>query len=116
MKLADILSLDRREVEGALRRVLREELPKILREELLQILPEALLRAQRPFVDARELAERLGVSVRTIRSWQRTGRIPYVRAGRRVLFDVAAVETALREGEAPSDHYDEGGASSGSGP
>jgi len=53
MKLADILSLDRREVEGALRRVLREELPKILREELLQILPEALLRARRRTVAAR---------------------------------------------------------------
>ncbi|WP_397546291.1 helix-turn-helix domain-containing protein [Rhodothermus marinus] len=91
MRLSDILALDRREMEEALRRVLREELPKIL--------PEALLRAQRPFVDARELAERLGVSVRTIRSWQYSGRIPYVRAGRRVLFDVAAVEAALREGE-----------------
>ena len=47
---------------------------------------------------AQELATRYRVTVATIHSWHRRGWIPCLRAGRRpVLFDVTAVEEALRE-------------------
>ncbi len=49
-------------------------------------------------VDAKELAERLKVTPATIHTWHRRAWIPCLRAGRRpVLFDVEAVEKALRE-------------------
>ena len=50
------------------------------------------------FVDATELARRLGVTVATIHAWHRRGWIPCLRAGRRpVLFDPNEVERVLRE-------------------
>ena len=50
------------------------------------------------FVDAAELARRLGVTIATIHSWHRRGWIPCLRAGRRpVLFDPDEVEHVLRD-------------------
>lgn len=52
----------------------------------------------RKLVNARELAKRFMVTPATIHAWHRRGWIPCLRAGRRpVLFDVHAVEDALRE-------------------
>lgn len=49
-------------------------------------------------VDAKELADHLKVTPPTIHAWQRRGWIPCLRAGRRpVLFEVSAVEEALRK-------------------
>ena len=50
------------------------------------------------FVDAVQLAQRLGVTVATVHAWHRRGWIPCLRAGRRpVLFDPDEVERVLRE-------------------
>jgi excisionase family DNA binding protein len=49
------------------------------------------------FIDARDLAERLGVRYDTVLTWVRRGRIPHVRDGRRrILFNLNAVLEALR--------------------
>jgi DNA-binding transcriptional MerR regulator len=48
-------------------------------------------------IDARELARRWQVTVETVRGWHRRGWIPCIRDGRRLLFDVDAVEKASRE-------------------
>ena len=51
--------------------------------------------------NAEQEAERLGVSVRTIRTWQKNRRIPSIRIvsgkGGIVRFDPAAVDVALRK-------------------
>ncbi len=50
------------------------------------------------FVDARDLAERLGVRYDTVLTWVRCGKIPHVRGGRRrILFNLNAVLEALRQ-------------------
>lgn len=49
-------------------------------------------------VRARELAEKLGISIDTVRAWARRGVIPMLRGSSRpMLFDVDAVIAALRE-------------------
>jgi excisionase family DNA binding protein len=41
-------------------------------------------------------ATRMGVSPYTLRAWIRQGRIPFVRLGRRVLFDPADVDRFIK--------------------
>ena len=47
-------------------------------------------------VDAATLAERFSVTVATVNAWVREGRIPYIRASRKVIrFIMTDVEAAL---------------------
>ncbi len=48
------------------------------------------------FVPLRCAAQRLGVPISFLRGEAEAGRLPHLRVGRRVLFDLAAVEAALR--------------------
>lgn len=53
-------------------------------------------------LDVRELAARLDVSPGTVQHWERLGRIPCIRTGRRVVYNLDEVVRALRreaEGE-----------------
>jgi len=50
------------------------------------------------FVDARDLAERLGVRYDTVLTWVRRGKIPHIRDGRRrLLFNLNTVLEVLRQ-------------------
>lgn len=47
-------------------------------------------------LDTKEAAAKLRLSVQTLRTWRMTGRGPdYVKAGKRVLYTVAALESYL---------------------
>jgi len=48
------------------------------------------------------LAERLGVSQWTVRTWLRQGRVPFVKIGRRVLVKTDDVEALLAENYKPA--------------
>jgi excisionase family DNA binding protein len=47
------------------------------------------------FTDKRGIAERYGVSERTIDNWIRVRRIPHLKAGRVVRFNIARCDSAL---------------------
>lgn len=50
------------------------------------------------YLNANQLAARLGVTSQTVRGWARRGLIPSLRVSTRpVLFDPAAVDAALRQ-------------------
>ncbi len=52
-------------------------------------------------IDAREVAERLGLSIWTVYAWARTGRIPSVRLGTRRLFALQDLDRLIAEGREP---------------
>jgi excisionase family DNA binding protein len=49
-------------------------------------------------------ADRLGVSLYTVRAWIRSRRIPHLKLGRRVLVDPRDVEALLRAARVPSKY------------
>ena len=49
------------------------------------------------FLDAQQLSTALNVSDRTIDAWKQKGLIPFLRVGRVVRFDLAAVKRALEQ-------------------
>lgn len=49
------------------------------------------------FLSLRHTATRLGVPAAWLRSEAQAGRVPHLRAGRRILFNPAAVERVLLE-------------------
>ena len=49
------------------------------------------------FVSIHELAERTGLPVAWLRDEARSSRLPYFRAGRRILFNLESVERKLLE-------------------
>jgi hypothetical protein len=49
------------------------------------------------FIPENKIAAHLSVSVRTLQSWRQSGKgPPYYKAGRRVIYDPAEVETWVR--------------------
>jgi excisionase family DNA binding protein len=51
-------------------------------------------------IDAKQLAERLGVSLRTVRTWTKDGRLPSHRVGPKLVrYDPDEVSEALRAAE-----------------
>ena len=57
------------------------------------------------FVDARDLAERLGVRYDTVLTWVRRGKLPHIRDGRgRYLFNLTTVLEAIRQKSSDARH------------
>jgi len=57
------------------------------------------------FVDARDLAERLGVRYDTVLTWVRRGKLPHIRKGRgRYLFNLNTVLETLRQKSLDARH------------
>ena len=49
------------------------------------------------YITKQEVARRLKKTVRTVENWQRRGYIPFIKAGRSVLFDWPDVVTHLKK-------------------
>ncbi len=47
------------------------------------------------FIDEKRLLERLPVSRRTLSNWKAKGILPYIKIGRRCLYEWASVQAAL---------------------
>lgn len=58
---------------------------------------------ERLAVNIREAARLTSLSVHTLRSYSRTGRIATVRVGRRVLFPLAELQRLVQEGVPPQE-------------
>jgi hypothetical protein len=56
-----------------------------------------IITTDRRFADKRTLAERYGVSPRTITNWMRAGLLAFFKIRRVVRFDVVACDAALRQ-------------------
>ncbi|GEM_PF-1389127 len=63
-------------------------------ELLADMIAERLAKQPR-CIDKCELAEKLGVSISTVERMMAEKRIPFIRANRRVLFDIEAVLSTL---------------------
>jgi hypothetical protein len=50
---------------------------------------------KRGFMDEKELLRKLPISRRTLGNWKATGVLPYIKIGRRCLYDWASVQGAL---------------------
>ena len=50
-----------------------------------------------PLLSKKHLAQRLGVSARTVDTWMATGRVPYLKIGRSVRFSLGDVARHLKE-------------------
>lgn len=53
----------------------------------------------RRLINIRELAEYLGMSINTIRSWVWLRKIPYFRMGKLIRFDLCKIEKWLKDRE-----------------
>ncbi len=62
--------------------------------------------SQSDLVTSREVADRFGVTVETVQSWVRRGRIPHIRPSRRIVrFNMVDVERAItREAQERESH------------
>lgn len=57
--------------------------------------PPTAIQSAVDFIDEPEALNRLPVSRRTLANWRTEGKIPYIKAGKRVLFHWPSVEAAL---------------------
>lgn len=51
----------------------------------------------RRLIDVKELSEYSGIRVSTIYSWVSQGKIPFVKMGRRTLFDLRKIDEYIEE-------------------
>jgi excisionase family DNA binding protein len=70
---------------------------EIVRVEIQNRTDQTLDRVSERLLKKAELAERLGVSTRTIDDWQRRGRIAYLKIGRSARYRWADVVSKLNE-------------------
>lgn len=95
------MRLDQHDIDTLADAVAQRILPRLLAE----------LRGQQPaeqptnghLMNARQLADILGISETTLRTRERDGSIPSLRTGSRVLFDVAAVIESMRRPDQATD-------------
>jgi len=57
--------------------------------------PDQTVAGQTSFIDEKQLLARLPISRGTLGNWKAKGLLPYIKIGRRCLYDWASVQSAL---------------------
>lgn len=91
------MRFDQHELETIADQVAKAILPRLLAE--LRRTPQQTAEPNGHMLNVHQLAERFDLSENTVRSRVADGTFPHIRAGRRILFDPAAVLEALRPKE-----------------
>ena len=68
-----------------------------MRKPIQNMTPTPSELAVEPFINTRELAQRVGRKLRTVDEWMRRGFVPYFKIGRTVAFKWSDVESHLAQ-------------------
>ena len=72
------------------RKIQQQGVPQVTLDNIVAVIPQGT-----NYESTQQLAQRMSVSPRTIQSWMRQKRIPFLKLGKCVRFDPAAVDAAL---------------------
>ena len=89
--------------------VLTELITRIADAVAERVLPAVSTDSKNELIDEPAIAERLGVSRPTLQRLRKAGKAPFVRLGRRVMYDQSDVIAALRMAESVATDADESG-------
>jgi len=73
------------------------ELKDLFKQSYLEIKEESQkIPTPEKFLSRQEVAEQFRVTVQTIHSWTKNGRLPYKRIGRRIFYRMSDIENAMQ--------------------
>jgi len=90
-----VITVGAREIFGRVRPEAAQQIVMSMNDVRSSGLAEASL--SEPFIGKREVARRLGKTVRTVDNWMRRGMLPYYKCHRTVAFRWSEVQRFMRE-------------------
>jgi len=84
----------RKEIESIARKVAREEIEKML-QEMREASIESKPKKEETYISAKQVCEKLGISLMTLTRHRNSGKVPAHRFAGRVLYKLSEVETVM---------------------